>query len=260
MQESKNNGSETGGATAKSTGVVMLDSLTHRRLRMQPLTDYSITAGMHCAFIAASEFMLAAIEFPIVFIHNEQRDAEGKPVLSPVVMLGLTVGENLHLDGTRWDAGYLPAVIRRYPFSTMLVEGSDAPGVFIDSSWAGFSESAGEALFDAAGAPTELLGNSIAFLRAFEAELQKTRALCAAINRLDLARAMKADAALPNGETLSVEGFMTIDEARLRELPDATVIELHRNGVMPLLQAHLLSLANLRKLVDRKARRIAAVS
>lgn len=253
----------------KPGGLVMLDSVIHRRLRMQPMTDYSVTSGMHCAFIAASEFPHAAIEFPIVFIHDQAPDADGKPVrspaLSPVVMLGITVGENLVVDGPRWDAGYLPAVIRRYPFATMPVEGSDAPGVFIDTTWAGISfsdsesegEGEGEALFDDAGKPTEMLGNSIAFLRAFEAELHKTRAFCAQISRLDLARAMKADASLPNGETLSIDGFMTIDEARLQALPDAAVIELHRSGMMPLLQAHLLSLANLRKLVDRKARRMA---
>jgi hypothetical protein len=78
---------------------------------------------------------------------------------------------------------------------------------------------------------------------------------------LDVLKEMKAEATLPDGETISVDGFHAIDEERLRALPDATVLELYRSGMLALLQMHLLSLANIRHLVTRlgvvRARRAA---
>jgi len=68
---------------------------------------------------------------------------------------------------------------------------------------------------------------------------------------------MQADVTLPGGQTVKVEGFMSVDEDKLNKLPDATVLELHRNGMLMLLQVHLLSMNNLRDLVDRKAARLA---
>jgi hypothetical protein len=38
------------------------------------------------------------------------------------------------------------------------------------------------------------------------------------------------------------------------------VLELHRNGMLMLMQAHLMSLINVRHLVERKAVRIAAAA
>ena len=67
---------------------------------------------------------------------------------------------------------------------------------------------------------------------------------------------MKADATLPNGEAISVDGFHTVDEERLRAFPDETVLELWRNGMLMLIQMHLVSIVNIRHLVNRKAARV----
>jgi hypothetical protein len=39
-------------------------------------------------------------------------------------------------------------------------------------------------------------------------------------------------------------------------LPDAQVLEMHRNGMLGLVHAHLLSLANMQALVERKGKRL----
>ena len=59
------------------------------------------------------------------------------------------------------------------------------------------------------------------------------------------------------GTTRSVDGFYVVDEEKLRARPEAAVVELHRNGMLMLLNLHLLSLGNIRHLVDRKALRMA---
>jgi hypothetical protein len=236
----------------------LLDPARHRDLKMGTLADFSITRGMHGAFVTATEMPQAALEFPILFIHSGERDAAGQATISPIVLLGLSQGENLFVEGTRWDARYIPAFIRRYPFLTATLRGAGSTGVMIDKAWSGFGPSEGEPLFDAADKPAPALQRAIDFLEMFEAEAQRTRSFCARLVELDLLKEMKADATLPGGMTLSVDGFLVVDEDKLHKLDESAVVEAHRNGMLMLLHLHLASLANMRHMVERKARRAAA--
>ena len=237
---------------------VALDRMAHRHLRMAPFTDYSVAKGMHASYLAAAEFMHATREMVVVFVRNTD-NAASDPV-SPVVMMGLKDGENLFVDGTHWTANYKPAYLRRYPFWTARVAGADGPTVLIDAAWSGFSETAGEALFDAAGEPTSALKTAISFIEDFEREGARTQAFCARLTELDLLREMQATVKLANGDELSLSGFLAIDQDKLMALPDAAVLELHRTGMLGLVHAHFASLANLQALADRKDRRLASAA
>ncbi len=239
---------------------VLLDAVQHRAKRMGVLADFSITKAMHAVFVTATELPQAALEFPVVFVQTGERDAAGRPLISPIVLLGLAQNENLFLAGTRWDARYIPAFIRRYPFLTANLKGAAGPGVLIDAAWSGFSDTEGEPLFDEQGKPAPALQRAMQFLEMFEAEAQRTRAFCARLAELELLKEMKADATLPDGTKMSVDGFFTVDDEKLAKLPDATVLELHRNGMLALLHLHLASLNNLRHMVERKARQRAAAA
>jgi hypothetical protein len=235
----------------------LLDAQLHRHKKVKPLVDFSITSHMHAVYLTATEFPQAALEFPVIFVNTGER-AGDQAVVSPVALLGLSSNENLRLVGDRWDADYLPAFIRRFPFLTAGVKGAAAPGVFVDTAWPGFNDSEGEALFDEQGEPSSELRRVLDFLRRFDEEQQRTRAFCQRIVALDLLKSMTADATLPGGETFKVEGFLVVDEEKLNALPDAEVIELHRSGMLMLLHAQLVSLGNMRTLVERKALRVAA--
>lgn len=226
-----------------------LDPVRHAALRMKPLNDWSIAARMHAVFVAVDEWAEAALEFPILFVHSGELDAAGAAVVTPVALLGLAQGENLTVEGTRWRARYVPAFIGRYPFV------SGRGGVLIDSAWSGWSSVEGEPLFDAQGRATPLLQRALALLEDFEAQAQRTRAVCARLAALDLFKPMQADATLPDGRTLTVEGFRVIDEERLQALPDAAVLALHRDGLLKAIHLQLASLATMRHLIERKARR-----
>ena len=235
---------------------IRLDPAQHRAKKVVELTDFSVAGRMHMAFITAIEFPQAALEFPIVFIPTGERDARGRPGVSPVVLLGLVAGENLHVDGSRWDARYIPAFIRRYPFFSAEIAGETSPAVFVDAAWSGFSDGDGEALFEAGDKPAPALARVLQFLERFDLEAQRTLEFCARVVELDLLKEMKADISLPGGGKLAVEGFLTIDDDRLLAIPDADVIELHRSGLLMLMQLHLLSLANVRLMAERKSKRL----
>jgi hypothetical protein len=237
-----------------------LDPALHRHRRLQPLTDYSIAKDMHAVFLAAAEFVEAALSFAILFVHTGERLADGTAMVSPVALLGVVANENLIVEGTHWDAAYVPAFIRRFPFLTAGVPGNGEPAVFVDAAWPGFGETDGEPILDDAGRPTPVLQRALDFLRRFDAEQQRTRQFCRRLLELRLLRELSLDAEIGHERSLKIEGILAVDEERLVALPDADVLQLHRSGMLALLHAHLASLLNLKPLVQRKARRMAAAT
>lgn len=227
-----------------------LDAARHGTLRLSPLRDHSIASRLHAVFLAATEIPEAALEYPVVFVQAGDLDAEGRPAVSPVALLGLEAGENLFVEGTRWKAAYVPAFVRRYPFV------SSSTGPMIDVAWSGLSPLEGEPMFDAQGQPTPVLEQALDFLGRFDAEARRTRGFCARLVELDLLQPMQADATLPDGQRITIEGFRVIDEEKLRALPDAVVLELHRSGMLMLAHLHRASLARMRQLLEMKARRV----
>jgi hypothetical protein len=94
----------------------------------------------------------------------------------------------------------------------------------------------------------------------YEQEAGRTQAFCDHLAKLDLFREMTADVTLPDGSKQTLSDFFSIDDAKLQALPDAAVLELFRNGMLGLIHAHLLSLANMQPLVARKGSRLPAKS
>ena len=67
-------------------------------------------------------------------------------------------------------------------------------------------------------------------------------------------------ATLPDGRSHTVDGFLTVDEKKMQDLPDAVVGDLHRTGVLGLMHLHWVSMGNMRRLVDWHVERGAAAT
>lgn len=234
---------------------VALDRHLHRDLRIhQPVMDWSVAAGMNSVFVAGAEFGDTSREYPILFVHAGN-DAQGKAQVAPIAALGLSAQENLYLDSGRWRALYVPALLRAYPFTIGRVGAEQRAVLSIDLGWPGLSRSEGIALFQADGEPTEHLSSMNKQLEQLDVEVQRTRELGRILLDKDLLREMRFDADLPDGQKLKVDGFLAVDEKQLAKLGDADLLALHRNGVMALVYAHLVSMGNLRKLVQWRLER-----
>lgn len=234
----------------------LLDRTRHTSLRVKPLNDWSVAREMNAVFVTGMEFPEVSREFPIAFVPSD-RDAQGKVHVAPVALLGLRERENLFIaaDGS-WGARYLPAFLRRYPFSYTRLS-QDQIGMMFDAAWTGFNETEGEALLTAEGEPTPYLDSIKQFLDRFEEEAARTRAMCDRLLELELLRGGEINGQLASGAAVKADGFFMIDEDKLRKLPDEVVLELHRNGVLALLHAHLLSMGNVNQLANRLLHRSA---
>ena len=113
----------------------------------------------------------------------------------------------------------------------------------------------GEPLFDADGGPAPALQRALSFLERFEAEAQRTRQFCARLLELGSAQAHAGRchaARRPDASASRASRWST--RSKLHALPEAAVLELHRNGMLMLIHLHVASLATMRHLIERKAR------
>lgn len=233
----------------------LLDRNLHRQLRMRTdLGNLAVARQLNSVFLTVAEFADACKEFPILFLRAGELD--GKPQVAAVAVMGLNPGENLMLEttndgGERWTARYIPALLRAYPF-TMARTQPDQWAVVVDRSWKGLSETEGERLFDEQGEPTPYLAGVRDFVERLEAEIERTRVAGERLMAMGLLQDKRFDATLPDGQPLSVDGFLAVDEQKLAELGDAEVLELHRGGLGGVLMTHQVSLTNMRALVERR--------
>ena len=241
---------------------VPLDREKHRSLKIDrpAMSNYTPMAGLNSYFINAVEFADACRDYPIVFVRATAAEA-GKPLeVAPVAVFGLAPGENLFLESSgQWNASYIPAQLRAYPFALARVSEQQYT-VCIDRTWQGLSDTAeapGTRLFEDDGQPSPYMEEMRKYLETLELELQRTRQFCARLVELGLLQDMRFDVTLPDGNKLAVDGFLSIEETKLRELPDAQVIDLHRNGLLALVHVQQASIRNMRRLIDRRFQRTA---
>jgi hypothetical protein len=228
---------------------VLLDRDKHRGRRVRGANGFGFARNANSLYLAGVEFNEACKEYAIVFT----RASGGKVV--PVVMLGLRSRENLFVDAQdRWDARYIPAFVRRYPFVLAALPG-ESLAVCIDEACEGLNDSEGEALFDAQGQDTPFLRNAVDFLTQYQREYLRTEAFCQRLVQAGLLREMDARADLVDGRSFTINGLLVVDEKKLMALPDAGALALFRAGELHLVSMHLASLSNMQRLVERLAQR-----
>ena len=238
---------------------VALDRMKHRGLKLNLASrDLSAVRRLNAFFVAGTEFTDACKEYPVVWVNAGQSD-DGKTLVAPIAVFGLQSAQNLCIDGDKWRVRYVPAMLRLYPFALARVADNQMV-VCMDESWTGFNNTLGEALFNDQGEPTEFTLNVQKQLENFEQEVERSRLAGALLVEKGLLRDMRFDATMPDGTKLTVDGFLTIDEEKLGALSDADVLEFHRNGLMGLIHAHQISLANMAKLVEWHIERMPAAA
>lgn len=226
---------------------VALNRERHRTLRLAAVPGhYAFAARTNALPIASSEFAEAARDYPIVFVGEE-----GGP-FNVAALVGLQDQHNLMIDADgRWAPGtYIPAFARRYPFVLAKTASDDKLTVCIDEVYPGLGTEQGEALFDADGGETPYLKRVLEFLQRFHAEAQRTTTFATRLKELGLLvpKIINVERA---GQRQGLRGLWIVDAARLRQIDDARVVELFRAGYLGWVEAHLLSLGSLGRLVAR---------
>jgi hypothetical protein len=226
-----------------------LSSEAHVNFKMRQLTQAKFLVGQHAIPVTVDEFPLVQRHMPIVF-------TEGDDAV-PLGLMGLNEGVNVFVDaeGTLTENQmYVPAYIRRYPFMlARLRPNAEELSLCFDPTSDGVgADLEGQPLFEN-GQPSEITKNIMQFNESFEQAGARTAQFMRDLKELDL---------LMDGETtiqadgieqpFIYRGFRIVNEQKLSELRGDQLRKIHKNGMLPLLYAHLFSLSLMRDIFSRQ--------
>ena len=229
----------------------ILTAEAHRGLRVREERGADLGDAVMCCVTFPDEFRRVAAEYPILFRLNLERDA-----FTALAMFGFEDGENLFLEGSRWDALYRPLAIDIQPFLIGSPDGGGASQVHIDMASPRIGAGEGVRLFDEDARPTPYLESVAEKLGALDEGYRGAPGFFDAVTRRQLLEPLTLEVTLDDGSVNRLVGFHAVDEARLRALDATALGELHAEGhLMPLFMA-VASLGQLSALVARKNRRL----
>lgn len=208
--------------------------------------DYSFCREVNSVPLMAVEFPMAAPEYPIVF-------AVGEEAVTPVVILGMRGKENLYVseEGT-WQARYVPAFVRRYPFVFSPQDEGKSFVLCVDEAFAGFNrDGKGQRLFTDDKKPSPYVESVLKFLQEYRTQFLRTQAFCKKLKELDLLEPMRAQVNLGSGSQFSLTGFSAVDRKKLKALPGDKLAELAKTDELELLYLHLQSMRNFTGVKDK---------
>ncbi len=219
----------------------------HRDWSVKAGEDFGFARELNSVPLTAVEFIPASADFAIVFA------GEGENIV-PVAVLGVREQQNLFVDGEgKFDARYVPAFLRRYPFVFSSSDDGQNFTLCIDEAFAGCNQdNRGERLFDSDGEQTQYLSNVLTFLKEYQVHFNRTRAFCQKLKELDLLEPMGAEFSAPGStDKQTLTGFMVINRTKLKALDGEQLSLLAKTDALELAYVHLQSLRNLSALLGR---------
>jgi hypothetical protein len=224
---------------------VLLNNLEHRDVRVITRRGAEFGDRVMAAPTFPAEFRDVQACYPIVF----RKTVDGLGFES-IALFGLQEGENLFLNGDRWDASYLPMMVERQPFLIGL--SGEELMINIDINHPRVSLTEGEQVFKPHGGNSEFLERTNSLLFTIHNGLQAMPGFLAALLEHELLESFVLEVELNDGSQNQLVGLYTINEDRLQALGDEAVVKLHRAGYLQSIYLVLASLSNFRALIDRK--------
>jgi len=218
----------------------------HGSKAIRSIDGFDFAKGFHLASLMVHEFTRAASVYPIVFVEDPNADS-----FRPIVLLGLDAGENLFVgnDG-KWQASYIPAIIRRYPFALARIE-QDADQFTVcvdeDSSLLADDSDGAQRLFDENGEPTEVIERVKRYLGELQQMEVFTQGFCEFLSSHNLFTPLNMR--VRQGQALKqITGCYVVNEERLNNLSEAAYLEMREKRYMAAVYAHLTSLSQIERL------------
>ena len=234
--------------------VVPVNRERHARSKIREITGFGFASSFHIAYLTMHEFARAAAVYPIVFVEDKEKDA-----FRPVTLLGLDAGENLFVgEAGKWEASYIPAIIRRYPFALANTGTEGQFTICIDEGSDLVSETEGSALFDEKGEPTQVIENVKRYLSELQQMDQITLEFAKTMAELNMFTPLQVRVRDGDHEK-NIAGCWVVNEERLNKLSNDKFLELRVKRYLPAIYAQLMSLAQIERLMKLKEKRSPAV-
>lgn len=230
------------------TMIVPLDNVAHAGMRVAVARGTRWGDVVNRIPVFPPEFEAVQREYPILFGTADDGSAQA------FALLGFDPGENLFLDGERWDARYVPALAARGPFSIGMTprdDGTREPMVHVDLDHPGIADE-GEALFLPHGGHAPYLDRVTEVLRTIHAGHDEQAPMIAAFAEAGLIEPVKLEVMLDETLRYDLVDFATVSAAALGRLTPAQLADLHARGFLAAAFHAAASLGNVAELIRRK--------
>ncbi len=196
--------------------------------------------------LVAGEIASAQKNYPVVFSDPENA--------SPIAVVSVIKDRNMFVDDSgNWEPlHYIPSYLRRHPFA--FAQGKDDQlAVVIDRSSNFIAEDPEQPFFDGDNL-SERTQAMVDFCGQYEAERRRTVEFAKKLKELDLLTLQEVVPTAPKeGEQKQqLATYWAVDINKLGDLEPGLVGELHKTGFLSFIFAHLFSLENWRRLLDRR--------
>lgn len=229
----------------------------HRNLGVKQIAaPFSFLKAAHAVPITVSEFGVVATCFPIIFVGSDK---------TPVAVMGVRQGENEYVDaaGQPDPDTYIPAFVRRYPFVFASDPQSDKLLLCVDRDAAMVSDKPDVAFFDG-DKPSKFTEDAIEFCKEFERQRRATVEFIEMIDKAGLFEQKSVsftprDAQGNPGPAQKIADYFAISEEGLNALQDSKFNDIRNTGALAAVYAHMVSLMNWQRVIQRTMRRLNTV-
>lgn len=225
-----------------------LNKNVHGKTKLKAQKNFKQVESQHLVPLVVHEFSRASAEFPVVFVKNSDNGT-----FQPVALFGLKPGENLFTAGEYWGGTYVPAAVTHFPLA-LVPESQDSDNymVIIATDNEVVNEEEGQALFEENGDETEYLAKRKEAMASYLEHSHITRMFTKELADKDLLVQQNLEIDL-NGEKIAINGLYLVNEKKLNELSDEEYLELRKRGFLGPIFAHLNSMHQVHRLVQKKA-------
>jgi hypothetical protein len=235
------------------SNTVILDNVEHHDLKVNLARGDAFGDNVNQALVFPNEFRELQREYPIFF----RKDAEG--AFQAVAILGLDKDENLYLNGTDWNARYIPAVLARGPFSMVVASDESGqptdPKIQIDLNNPSVGKDDGVPIFLPHGGHSKYLDHILGVMRTLHEGLAYSKAFFAALQEQDLIEEVTVEIKVNDGLQYSVPAVYSISQEKFQNLSAEVLRKFHQSGFLAPCYWVLSSLDNINLLVDTKTRK-----
>lgn len=229
----------------------LLNNVTHKDLKI--IQERTPLGGENIGYTAIVpwEFRQAASRYPIFF-----RRTSSDNQFEAVALFGFAPDENLFIGDQRHEDIYIPLSVARIPFAIGYTQNSDTgqrePVVHVNMDHPRVNSNEGNPVFLEHG------GNSLYLeqINSILAELMNGVTICKRFTDIlqaeDLLEPFVLKVTLDNDQQIEMGGFYTINETVLRSLNAEQLARLHSQNFLELIYMSIASLANVKKLINKK--------
>jgi hypothetical protein len=231
---------------------VPLTKEKHAKFGVQQVDQpFAFMQDQHFLPLTAPEFGPASASMPIIFAGEER---------SPLAVMGIRSGENLFVTDGQYDVDfYMPAFARRYPFVLAGDNANDRFVVCVDEKAECVTNKNPDQMFFDKEDTSQFTKEAFQFLQSFERDRQATTIMVAAFKALDLFEPKEMNFQGNNADGTpapqqKIADYFAISEDKLKALPAERLAEFSKNGYLAVAYAHLISLGNWQRLVNKTLR------